>query len=131
MMNKKKKTALYLACEESFGADCRCSDCLLPSWDLCKKNKESKYYGMTCIEAFVQSYKDRADIPDGWDVVKKNYKLLDKEYNKLTEKYSNDCLGHCFKNIEEQRNRWADCQAIFNKKSILYDLLQEAGIEVE
>ena len=133
-MSKEKKTAPDLA-SILIAKLMKPEDCVW--FDRCLYGQTSK--GRDCRFCSIKTraeqtklrLKDDADIPDGWDVIKTTYKLLDKQYDEMIKEYDTNTLNHNFKNTEEQRQKWYECQSIFHKKDILYSLLEQAGIEVK
>lgn len=108
-----KKTALDLACEElnyliySEKTGIGCGDC--PAVKDCELNCES-YSVKNCTKNLKQHFQEQADIPDGWDVVKKIHKALQDLWL--------DTAG--------EDEEFAYGRAIYCVK----DYLEEAGIEV-
>lgn len=94
-----KKTALDKMCSDFIIRIRNCEfDC--PAKSLCTKDKTKDLF--KCQSVLKKYYKQQADIPDGWDVVKEIYKYIDQNHSQKPD-----------------------------IKLFVIDKLNEAGIEVE
>lgn len=98
-----KKDALTLACEELVNNNI-CPEGSDPCCSCCKEEKE-------CLSCWKQYFTERADIPDGWDVIRKEIKAINK--------YIKEC-------------NYPQMQALAeNRKKYLTTLCVDNGIEVD
>lgn len=127
-MNKLKKTALDLACSDLMVKITNCEfDC--PAKSLCTKDKTRDLF--RCKAVLKKYYKQQADIPDGWDVVKDKYLEYAKKYDKLLEKYNFLDKTNGFKNEESRKFMRIELNSYADKANVLGDIMKEAGIEVD
>lgn len=118
-MCKEKKSALDLMADmimTHYFETGMCDSCPAKVNDFC--NAEDIFNHDACIEQIKQYFKKQADIPDGWDVVKKQIKVLEKE------------LGEWRKKAREWKMELKITEILVNEIRLLKRMLIEAGIEV-